>query len=145
VTADEFVELVEWIQDRWGTGDEVWANAARFAEDFKPLDGADVWDAVYSKGTGRWAPRPMELVAEARVIGAERRRREGPEQAQLPEVSHGAEDWREWRARRHPGKRWRQVIRERHAELFNEGTCRSPHCDVHRESPVEWPEEALKL
>lgn len=145
MTADEFVELVEWITDRWGTGDEVWANADRFATDFKPLDGADVWEAVYSKGTGRWAPRPMELVAEARAIGAERARREGPQQKQLPDVSASGQDWSEWRKKRYPGKSWRQVIRDRHAELLSEGQCRSPFCDVHRDVPAEWPSETLPL
>lgn len=129
MTGADFTELVEWIQDRWGRHDEVWANSSRFARDFEGLPAEDVWSALFAKGNGQWAPRPPELVGAATELWRSRLRNEGVPVLEAPK---GA-SWSEWCEDQFGRVRsFGEVIRDRHAELFSEGSCRSPVCDVHR-------------
>jgi hypothetical protein len=127
MTRAEFVELVEWIQDRWGSSDEVWANADRFVSDFESVPAEDVWAALYAQGNGQWAPRPMELRAGA--LERMRSRMRPERQTNALSAPKGA-SWSEWCVEQFgESRRFEDVIRERHAEL----DCRSPWCDIHRE------------
>lgn len=63
----EFVELVEFIRDRWGMVD-AWANAEHVVADFEPVSAEAVWEVLKNRMTGdpgkaRWAPNPPELLA----------------------------------------------------------------------------------
>jgi hypothetical protein len=71
VTREEYAELVEYIEDRWGTVDS-WANAHRLVDDFDSLPADLVWEILLQRLTGdeekaKWPPRPAELIAGTRA------------------------------------------------------------------------------
>ena len=157
MTGVEFVELVDWVQDRWGSSDEVWANSSRFAEDFKAVPGEFVWvsmNQLAAQGP-KWAPRPVEVLSGARrVWGREMADRGLPastEQGRFTEWCVGVFG---------EVLPMAEVIRRRHVELegmlveesearlpgetglIADGLaprveCRSAFCEVHRAVPLE--------
>ena len=166
MTEPEFVELVEFVADRWGR-DDVWSNASRFATDFLPVDAADVWDAMHAlladPEKAKWAPRPAQLISAARIVA---RRRHDPTRQALPQATGGqrAQTLSEWRQEHHDGAPMADIIRRRHAEiegmpvteigarLPSEGSqiedgmnpivrCRSAHCDIHQADPTPTPDD----
>lgn len=131
MTRDEFAELVDWVFDRWGI-DEVWANSGKFAADFEPFDGADVWDAVnrhaMSADSG-FAPKPTDLKRRVVEIQRERYRYDPP--AQIPETVDGYR-WSEY-SRRTYGEviPIGEAIRRTHAELPVDKCPHPDGCDLH--------------
>ncbi len=71
MTREEYAELVEYIEDRWGAIDS-WANAHRLTVDFDPLPKKLVWEVLMRRLRGdeeeaRWPPKPAELIAGTRA------------------------------------------------------------------------------
>ena len=96
MTREEYAELVEYIEDRWGTIDS-WANAHRVAVDFDRLPKKLVWEVLMRRLRGdeeeaRWPPKPAELIAGTRA----RMRQETP--LALPETTQ-QETWAEYARR----------------------------------------------
>lgn len=140
MTDTEFAELCEMIDARFPPSD-IWANAHRFAADFKDIDAVEVFAAyddfvMHAKPDDlRFAPTPEWL--RRRAIERTRRNADPTyQQAQLPATTGDFENWRE---KHHPGKSWREIVREQHAGMLAE-KCLSPHCEIHREHPEPWPE-----
>ena len=68
---EEYAEMVEYIEDRWGVVDS-WANAHRLVADFDALPTKLVWEVLLRRIEGdeekaRWPPRPAELIAGTRA------------------------------------------------------------------------------
>ncbi len=66
MTRTEYVEMVSYIEDRWGPA--FWTGAARLYGDFKPLVTDKVYAVLLARASGdpqtaRFAPKPAELVA----------------------------------------------------------------------------------
>lgn len=66
MTRSEYVEMVSYIEDRWGPA--FWSGAARLYGDFKPLNTDKVYEVLLARASGdpqtaRFAPKPAELVA----------------------------------------------------------------------------------
>jgi hypothetical protein len=81
---DDYVQLVEYLEDRFGIGAmDAWANAAKVYPDFEPLDSDSVWEALLAKlDLGpEFPPKPPALRAAALE-----RMRHKPRQA-LPETT----------------------------------------------------------
>lgn len=96
MTREEYAELVEYIEDRWGTVDS-WANAHRLVVDFDALPADLVWEVLLRRLKGdeekaKWPPRPAELIA-----GTRGRMRQGMPLA-LPETTN-TETWLEYAKR----------------------------------------------
>ncbi len=71
MTREEYAELVEYIEDRWGTINS-WANAHRLTVDFDRLPKKIVWEVLMRRLRGdeveaRWPPSPAELIAGTRA------------------------------------------------------------------------------
>ena len=66
MTRSEYVEMVSYIEDRWGPA--FWTGAARVYGDFEPLTTDKVYEVLLARASGdpqtaRFAPKPGELVA----------------------------------------------------------------------------------
>ncbi len=66
MTRTEYVEMVSYIEDRWGNS--FWASAPRLYHDFEKLDTDKVYEVLLARVAddperARFAPRPPELVA----------------------------------------------------------------------------------
>lgn len=66
MTRHEYVEMVSYIEDRWGPA--FWTGAARLYGDFEPLVTDKVYQVLLARASGdpqtaRFAPKPPELVA----------------------------------------------------------------------------------
>ena len=96
MTREEYAELVEYIEDRWGVVDS-WANAHRLVDDFERLPADLVWEVLLRRLEGdeekaKWPPRPAELIAGTHA----RMRQETP--LALPETTQ-QETWAEYARR----------------------------------------------
>ena len=96
MTREEYAEVVEYVEDRWGTVDS-WANAHRLVGDFDDLPAELVWEVLLRRLAGdeekaKWPPRPAELIAGTRA-----RIRQQPTPA-LPETTN-KETWLEYSKR----------------------------------------------
>lgn len=65
---DQYAEMVEYLEDRFGLGAmDAWANAAKVYPDFQPLDGELVWEALLAKldsdPKAEFPPKPPALRA----------------------------------------------------------------------------------
>ncbi len=66
MTRSEYVEMVSYIEDRWGPA--FWTGAARIYGDFEGLTTDKVYEVLLARTSGdpqtaRFAPKPAELVA----------------------------------------------------------------------------------
>jgi hypothetical protein len=66
MTRTEYVEMVSYIEDRWGSS--FWAHADKLYSDFEGLDTEAVYEVLLARTAtdperARYAPRPPELVA----------------------------------------------------------------------------------
>lgn len=113
---EKFVELVEYIEDRWGVVDS-WANAHRLVDDFDRLPADLVWEVLLRRLAGdeekaKWPPRPAELIAGTRA-----RMRQQPVPA-LPATTN-KEKWAEYAKRVYGGEGLTldEAMRQRSDEL----------------------------
>lgn len=155
MTPPELAELVEWIEDRWGSV-PTWANARNLTTDFEALDATNVWAAVHARLTNpdlaKYAPRPADIIAgaheQARIHADPTRR------AALPESTDRG-SWAEYSQKTYGEViSIQDAIKRRHADmegLFVEDTdarlpgetaeiedgmrpkiqCKAPDCDIH--------------
>lgn len=84
MTREDYAELVDYIETRWGTV-KSWVNAAAVYGDFEDVPVEAVWESLKLRMTGdpgkaRFAPSPPELLASA--LDWQRAR---PAPRQLPE------------------------------------------------------------
>ena len=66
MTRSEYVEMVSYLEDRWGPA--FWTGAARIYADFEGLTTDKVYEVLLARTSGdpqtaRFAPKPAELVA----------------------------------------------------------------------------------
>ena len=78
MTRDEYVEMIEWVEDRWGVSN-VWRSAVRLYPDFEALNTDQVYEVLLARRDGdpekaRYAPKPGEL----RALTLERMRHTPP-------------------------------------------------------------------
>ena len=115
MTRAEYVEMVSYIEDRWGPA--FWSGAPRLYDDFESLDTDKVYEVLLARAssdpqTARFAPKPAELVALTYA------------QMRIPEPSPPAIDawdgsWALY-SERHYGKviSLGEAMRRRHLELI---------------------------
>ncbi len=116
MTPAEYVEMVSYIEDRWGTS-SVWASAERLYDDFAELDTYKIYEALVGRITSdpssaRFAPKPAELVS----LTLERMRR--PVVDPPVAITVGAGSWADY-AQKTYGKPipLAEAIQRRHREL----------------------------
>ena len=114
MTRSEYVEMVSYIEDRWGPS--FWTGAARIYADFKALTTDKVYEVLLARTSGdpqtaRFAPKPAELVA----LTYARMRIPEP---QPPAIDAGDGSWALY-SERHYGKviSLGEAMHKRHLEL----------------------------
>ncbi len=115
MTRAEYVEMVSYLEDRWGPA--FWTSAARLYADFEPLNTDKVYTVLLARASGdprtaRYAPKPAELVA----LTYARMRIPDP---QPPAIDAGTGSWARY-SERHYGKviSLSEAMRRRHLELI---------------------------
>jgi hypothetical protein len=93
MSPDQFAEMVDYIEDRFGSGRmSAWSAVEALKADYAPLDPEHVWAALLAKldsdPKAEWPPTPPAL----RAAALERMRHDPPEQ--LPETTERY-SWRE--------------------------------------------------
>ena len=69
MTTDEYLGVVEWIEDHWPSS-KLWVNGDRFYDRYAPYPAAAMRaasEAWFDAGTGK-APAPDTLLARVRVL-----------------------------------------------------------------------------
>ena len=134
---DQWIELVEWVDDRWATRTWNDEQARAYYADLKNMDATDVWDAIYHLyAEGReYPPTGSILMNKTRDIYVTRLRAEAaqalPEPAADPD---GSMQWGDWAHKiGHTGRTLPEAIKESHARQFPKG-CGRAQCDVHAEA-----------
>ena len=130
MTTGEWLEIVEWIGDRFP--DKSWApeQALAYYADLKSFPAEDIWQAIhvlYEDGQ-RWAPNGSQLLAEA--IKAKRIAAR-PDRQALPESTeeHDPNRFTEWVTKTFGEKLSGTAIVERlHSE---QKPCNNPACEIH--------------
>ena len=114
MTRSEYVEMVSYIEDRWGSA--FWTGAPRLYADFEPLNTDKVYEVLLARASGdpqtaRFAPKPAELVALTYT------QMRSPEPAP-PAIDAGDSSWALY-SERHYGKviSLGEAMRRRHLEL----------------------------
>lgn len=114
MTRSEYVEMVSYIEDRWGPA--FWTSAARIYGDFEGLDTDKVYAVLLARTNGdperaRFAPKPAELVA----LTYQQMRIPTPAP---PAIDAGAGSWAIY-SQKHYGKviSLGEAMRRRHLEL----------------------------
>jgi len=114
MTRAEYVEMVSYIEDRWGPA--FWSAAPRLYADFESLTTDKVYEVLLARasgdpGTARFAPKPAELVA----LTYQRMRIPEPEP---PAIDAGEGSWAVY-SQSHYGKviSLGDAMRQRHLEL----------------------------
>ena len=115
MTRAEYVEMVSYIEDRWGPA--FWTGAPRLYDDFKPLVTDKVYQVLLARTSGdpqtaRFAPKPGEL----RALTYAQMRIPDP---LPPAIDAGDMGWAVY-SERHYGKviSLGEAIRQRHLELI---------------------------
>lgn len=128
--ADDFDEMIGWIEIRWPNLRWTSVTVAALFEDLQQFDGSDVWAAIhrlYEKGTD-FAPTPSVIIAtclEERRLTAERERANA-----WPALNPGRSTWPEY-ARRIYGTElslW-AAAEEEHRRLED---CNIQTCKIHK-------------
>ena len=123
ISGSDFLEMVEWINDRFTPG---WTpdRAAAYAKDLKAYKPEDIWDAIYrlyDRGL-EYAPTGSQVKKEVTVVVKDRMMRARQEAQGLPAMSNTDMGWRAWRARLgYSGMTFQQAIEKRHQELWPNG------------------------
>lgn len=114
MTRSEYVEMVSYIEDRWGPA--FWSGAPRLYGDFEPLVTDKVYEVLLARASGdpqtaRFAPKPGELVA----LTYQQMRIPKPSP---PAIDTGSESWAIYSIN-HYGKviSLGEAMRQRHLEL----------------------------
>ena len=114
MTRAEYVEMVSYIEDRWGPA--FWSGAPRLYGDFKDLVTDKVYEVLLARASGdpqtaRYAPKPAELVA----LTYARMRIPDP---LPPAIDAGDGSWALY-SEKHYGKviSLDEAMRQRHSEL----------------------------
>ncbi len=121
MTRSEYVEMVSYIEDRWGPA--FWTGAARIYDDFETLNTDKVYTVLLARASGdpqtaRYAPKPAELVAMTYA----QMRIPTPDRSAITAMA-GAGSWAEY-SERHYGKpiSLGDAMRRRHLELIGAKT-----------------------
>ncbi len=116
MTRTEYVEMVSYIEDRWGPA--FWSGAPRLYGDFKHLVTDKVYEVLLARASGdpqtaRFAPKPAELVA----LTYAQMRIQLSHRSAITAMA-GAGSWAEY-SERHYGKpiSLGEAMRRRHLEL----------------------------
>lgn len=131
MTADEWREVVLWVDDRW-PGQWRPEQAIAFYKDLTEFDATDVWAALYrlyDKGR-EYAPGGSvlraETIAEVQRVAEEERRKAA---LALPPTNSQQLGWKAYAMATY-GREvgFAEAIRLEHAKLT---ACQSPQCDLH--------------
>ena len=130
MTKDEWLEMVEWVDDRWASRSWDQDQARAYWKDLKHMDAADVWDALahlYKEGR-EYPPTGSVLTARAIDIQITRLRAAAPRA--IPVNLGGDGGWAEWRDRLgYGGLSMEEATRLSHRRHNPKG-CDFEGCDI---------------
>lgn len=122
MTTDEWLEIVNWVGDRF----KPWTvdQATAYGIDLKSYNPEDVWDALYrlyDRGL-EFAPNGSQLRKETTVVVRERLERARYESRGLPPSAAEDQRWGAWRDRLgYTNMSFGEAVETRHRELFPKG------------------------
>ena len=130
MTPEEWVEIVDWVQQRWPNGWHDEQDVAYY-DDLKRFDASDVWVAVfaiYSKGLA-FPPNGSMIMAKVLDKTKDRAEQARYDTPALP-AAVGGLPVGGWLDKWYPGERvsWSEHIVRVHA---SKGPCGSRFCDMH--------------
>lgn len=131
MTTDEWIELVDWVNDRFQPGWTV-DRAAAYGFDLKEHSAEDVWDALYrlyDKGL-EYPPNGSQLKkGTVEVIRARMERAKWDRQG-LPAPQKTGQGWNVWRTQLgYAGLTFGEAVEAAHVRLFS-GGCPYPGCGL---------------
>lgn len=130
MTADEWLEIVGWVNTRFSPG---WSldRAAAYGVDLKAYHAEDVWDALLMlNDTGLEFPPTGSVLKKSTIEAIQRRMYRAQLEARgLPENAGEDASWDTWKHRLGYDGTLAEAIAGSHGRQFPKG-CVHPFCDV---------------
>lgn len=132
MTKDQWIELVEWVDERWASRTWTDDQARAYFTDLKGMDASDVWDGImrlYAEGR-EYPPTGSVLMSRVRDIYVARIRAEAHQALPAPAAQDASPTWDNWAHQLgYSNMTLDEAIELSHKRQFPKG-CNRRGCDV---------------